>query len=102
MIHIIKEGQYKKIGLNLHRSSGGFVAYWVWYTPATHELHGWRFRLRMHKKPHIIWSVERWNVIDSYLRSNDLELVNRETLVDLKELQESQRRRNERYAYIKP
>jgi hypothetical protein len=102
MIHFTKEGHYKKIGLNLYRSKGGFVVGWIWYDIATHELRGWRFRLRMHMKPRILWSVEKSNVIDSYLFNHNLDLVNREVLVDLKELQESQKRVLERYAVVKP
>lgn len=102
MIHFTAEGGYKKIGLNLYRALGGFVIAWVWYDVARHELHGWRFRLRLHMAPRILWSREKVNVIDNYLTVNDLDLVHRETLVDLKELQERQKRVNEPYAYIKP
>ena len=101
MIHFTKEGAHKKIGLNLYRAAGGFVVAWVWYTPATHELKGWRFRLRMHIKPRILWSVESCNVIDNYLFVHDCDIVHRELLTDLKELQECQKRINEPYAYIK-
>ena len=58
MIHFTKEGSRKKVGLNLYRTRGGFVVAWVWYYPETHELKGWRFRLRMHMKPRILWSVD--------------------------------------------
>jgi len=102
MIHFTKEGCHKKVGLNLYRAPGGFVAARVWYDVPTHELRGWRFRLRLHMAPRILWSVERANVINNFLTVNDLDLVHRETLVDLKELQERQKRRNEPYAYIKP
>ena len=102
MIHFTAEGGYKKIGLNLYRARGGFVIAWVWYDVARHELHGWRFRLRLHMAPRILWSREKVNVIDNYLTVNDLDLVHRETLVDLKELQERQKRVNEPCAYIKP
>jgi len=102
MIHFTNEGGFKKVGLNLYRAPGGFVAAWVWYDIARHELHGWRFRLRLHMAPRILWSVERANVINNYLVVNDLDLVHRETLVDLKELQERQKRVNEPLAYIKP
>ena len=102
MIHFTNEGGFKKIGLNLYRARGGFVVAWVWYDIARHELHGWRFRLRMHMAPRILWSLERSNVIENYLAIRDLDLVNRETLVDLKELQESQKRVIERYAVVKP
>ena len=83
MIHITEEGGRKKVGLNLYRTRGGFVVAWVWYYPATHELKGWRFRLRMHMKPRILWSVDSCNIIANYLTIHDLQLVNREVLVDL-------------------
>ena len=83
MIHITEEGDRKKVGLNLYRTRGGFVVAWVWYYTATHELKGWRFRLRMHMKPRILWSVDSCNVIANYLTIHDLQLVNREVLVDL-------------------
>ena len=83
MIHFTKEGDRKKVGLNLYRTRGGFVVAWVWYYPATHELKCWRFRLRMHMKPRILWSVDSCNVIANYLTIHDLQFVNREVLVDL-------------------
>jgi hypothetical protein len=80
MIHITEEGGRKKVGLNLYRTRGGFVVAWVWYYTATHELKGWRFRLRMHMKPRILWSVDSCNVIANYLTIHNLQLVNREAL----------------------
>ena len=80
MIHFTKEGGRKKVGLNLYRTRGGFVVAWVWYYPETHELKGWRFRLRMHMKPRILWSVDSCNVIANYLTIHDLQFVNREVL----------------------
>jgi hypothetical protein len=78
MIHITEEGGRKKVGLNLYRTRGGFVVAWVWYYTATHELKGGRFRLRMHMKPRILWSVvQKYNIAppipdreeaDDYLR----------------------------------
>ena len=102
MINFTVEGGYKKLGLNLYRARGGFVAAWVWYDISRHEIKQWRFRLRLHMAPRILWSVEKANVIDNYLTINDLDLVHRETLVDLKELQDRQKRINEPFAYIKP
>lgn len=102
MINFTKEGAYKKIGLNFYRAAGGFVVAWLWYTPATHKLYGWRFRLRMHIKPRILWSVESSDVIKSYLWMHDCELVEREVLNDLKAMEASQKRTNEPLAYIKP
>ena len=80
MIHFTKEGGRKKVGLNLYRTRGGFVVAWVWYYPETHELKGWRFRLRMHMKPRILWSVDSCNVIANYLTIHGLQFVNREVL----------------------
>ena len=102
MIHFTHEGGYKKVGLNLYRARGGFVVAWLWYTPATHELKGWRFRLRLHMAPRILWSVDRSNVIQSYLMAHDCEIVHRETLVDLKAMEASQKRTNEPLCYVKP
>lgn len=102
MIHFTVEGGFKKIGLNLYRAPGGFVAAWVWYDVPTQELRGWRFRLRMHIKPRILWSVERSNVVDNYLSIRGLELVSAEVLNDLKAVERSQKRTNEPMAYIKP
>ena len=102
MIHFTNEGGFKKIGLNLYRAPGGFVAAWLWYDVAKRDLYGWRFRLRMHIKPRILWSIERSNVIKNYLMVHDLDLVQRETLVDLKELQDRMKRLNDNYAIVKP
>ena len=100
MIHFTKEGGFKKLGLNLYRAKGGFVAAWVWYDLAKHELHGWRFRLRLHMKPRILWSVERANVVDSYLHAHDMELVHREVLHDMRVGIRASMRRNDEYAYV--
>lgn len=102
MIHFTKEGRHKKLGLNLYFAPGGFVVAWVWYNVARHELHGWRLRLRMHMAPRILWSREKSNVIDNYLTLNNLDLVYRETLIDLKESEEKLKRLNDAYVYIKP
>lgn len=82
MIHFIKEGNYKKIGLNIYRSKGGFVLGWVWYDVRTRELHGWRFRFRLHIKPRFLFSRERHSVIDNYLYERDSVIVERPLLED--------------------
>ena len=64
-------------------------------------MHGWRFRLRIHMAPRILWSTDRVNVINNFMAVRNCEMVNRETLADLKELQERQMRINEPYAYVK-
>ena len=102
MIHFKEEGDYYRLGLNLYRAPGGFVATWVWFDFAKCETFIARFRLRLHRSPRILRSVERVNIISGYLHKHDLELVSREVLQDLKATEESMKRVNEPYAYIKP
>jgi hypothetical protein len=102
MIHYTPEGHHKKLGLNLFRAPGGFVAVWAWYDFATHEASSYRLRLRLHIKPRIVWTVERYNVITSHLWDIDCELVQREVLADLKAVEGDVKRINEPLAYIKP
>ena len=102
MINFTKEGYYKKLGLNLYRAAGGFVAVWVWYDIAKYEVVSYRFRLRLHIKPRVLWSVERFNVIDEFLRVRNLELVHREVLEDLNAIESDVKRRSESVAYINP
>ena len=102
MIHFIKEGDIRRVGLNLYRAAGGFVAVWVWYNTVTYNATYHRFRLRLHIKPWIIRSSGSFNVIDDYLLVNGYELVPREVLQDLSLLEADIKRTNEPYAYIKP
>lgn len=102
MIHFIKEGQHKKIGLNLYRAAGGFVVAWTWFNFATLEGFSWRLRFRAHIKPRFLFSTQRWNVINDYLLCHGMVLVNQEILQDLKAVEDQQKRTNEPYAYIKP
>jgi hypothetical protein len=102
MINFTKEGGYKKLGLNLYRAAGGFVAAWAWYDLSKYEVVSYRFRLRLHIKPRVLLSVERFNVIDEFLRARNLELVHREVLEDLNAIEFDVKRRNESMAYIKP
>jgi hypothetical protein len=102
MIHFKKEGDVYKLGLNLYRATGGFVAVWAWYDFAKREGIGYRLRVRLHMAPRILWAAKRWNVIDDYLRANDFELVHREILEDLNATEKAVKRINEPYAYIKP
>jgi hypothetical protein len=84
MIHFSTEGSFLKLGLNLRRTKGGVVAYWVWYDLATHEASCYRFRLRVHLRPRMLWTFSQWNVIDEHLALHDLVPVNREWLQDTK------------------
>jgi hypothetical protein len=102
MIHFKRECDYFKLGLNLYGAPGGFVAVWVWFDFAKCETFSARFRLRLHRSPRILWSVERVNIIEGYMRKHDLELVQRELLQDTRAAEESSMRRNERFAIIKP
>ena len=102
MIHYTKEGHHMKLGPNIRRTPGGFAAIWAWYDFATRNAFSARFRLRLHIKPRILWSVERFNVIDNYLAINGFELVYREVLEDLNATEAAVKRTNEPYAYIKP
>ena len=102
MIHFIKEGSHKKLGLNLYRSAGGFVAVWAWYDFATYEGISYRFRLRLHMKPRIMWEATRFNVIDNFLASRDLELVHREVLEDLNASESDLKRISNLVAHINP
>jgi hypothetical protein len=84
MIHFTPQGGKRKLGLNLHCAKGGFVAVWVWYDFVTHIASIYRFRLRLHTKPRILWYVERFNVIDDHIWNIDCELVPREVMDDLR------------------
>ena len=102
MIHFKKEGDFFKLGLNLYRAPGGFVAVWVWFDFAKCETFAARLRFRLHRAPRILRSVERVNIIDGYLRRHDLELVHKEVLEDLWKTEKSMKSTNECYAIIKP
>lgn len=91
MIHFTSEGHCMKLGLNLRRATGGFVAYWMWYDFATYTATSYRFRLRVHMRPWLLRSVSSWNVIDDHLWNIDCDLVPREMLADLKAVEEQHR-----------
>jgi hypothetical protein len=102
MIHYTPECRVMKLGLNFCRLPGGFRAIWAWYDFATHKATTYRLRLRWHMAPRILWSVERFSVIDNYLALNGFDLVSTEVLQDLKAAEDQVKRTNEPYAYIKP
>jgi hypothetical protein len=101
MIHFIKEGDIRRVGLNLYRAAGGFVAVWAWYDAVTRIMSYRRFRLRLHIRPWIVRSSGRFNVIEEYLMDYGLALVQREVLQDLSLLEADIKSINESYAYIK-
>ena len=82
MIHLMHEGGYKKIGLNLYFTKGGFVVSWVWYDIRHREIHGWRFRFRAHLRPWLLFSRSRESIIESYLFDNDCVIVEKAVLED--------------------
>lgn len=100
MIHHTPEGSFIKLGLNFSRTPGGFRLLWAWYNFASHQAVTYRLRIRFFK-PQFMWAVNRFNVIDAHLQRHDLELVSREVLADLRAGEESRKRINERYTYIK-
>ena len=83
MIHFIKEGDIRRVGLNLYRAAGGFVAVWAWYDAVTRTMSHRRLRLRLHIKPWIMRSSGRFNVIEDYLMVRGLVLVRREVMQDM-------------------
>ena len=102
MINFTTMGAAVKLGLNLYRAPGGFVAIWAWYDFASHKATIRRLRIRLHMSPRILRSVETFSVIDNYLKHHDLELIHRERLVDLHEIEEDVKRINEPLSYVKP
>ena len=102
MIYFIKEGDIRRVGLNLYRAAGGFVAVWVWYDAVTRIESYRRFRLRLHIRPWIVRSSGRFNVIEEYLMDYGLALVQREVLQDFNLLEADIKSDNESHAYIKP
>ena len=82
MIHFMKEGSYKKIGLNIYRTKGGFVVGWVWYDIRHREIHGWRFRFRWHLRPWFLFNRNRESIIHSYLFENDAVVIEKALIQD--------------------
>ena len=70
MIHYTKEGEYLKLGLNFRFTKGGFSMLWIWYDFATETAVQYRFRLRMHMKPRILWSVSHLDRKSTRLNSS--------------------------------
>lgn len=106
MIHRTLEGDHPEIGLNITTSFNWrrpwIVLRWVWYTPKTRTMTSRRIRIRLFMRPFIITSKDSFDVVHGYLWENELELVHREVLQDLKDAEESQMKRYDHLAYIKP
>ena len=96
MIHYTPEGHQIRLGLNFSGAPGGFRMMWAWYDFATQTATTYRFRLRLHIAPRIMWEAAKWNVIDNYLTINNLELLHKDAV------ERTVKRTNESYALIKP
>ena len=99
MIYLRKEGQYLKIGLNITLMPDNLVVSWVWFDFARQEASSRGFAVSRHGFRR---RAARWNVIDNYLRMNELSVVHTEVLQDLKAVEASTLRLNEHLSYIKP
>ena len=99
MIHLRKEGQHFKIGLNITLLRGSLAVNWVWFDFARQEgsYRGFALSRRGFRR-----RSARWNLIDSYLRLHGLSLVQEETLQDLRAAEALGMRLSERSVYIKP
>ncbi len=88
MIHYKREGQSVGIGLNITVGvNKGWLPWitlcWAWYTPASHKMKGWRFRIRTWRFAVFCTSAE-WDVIENYLKQTDQRLISRELIEDLR------------------
>ena len=102
MIHYTPEGHRIKLGLNFSGAPGGFRLLWAWYDFGSNKATTYRLRVRLHMAPRILWEAKTWNVIDAHLELHGLDVVSKEVLADLKSVEETQKKRNERFVYIKP
>lgn len=97
MIHIRKEGEFLRLGVNITFTPGRLTVCWAWFNFSRQEgsargftvsRHGFRSR------------TDRWNVVDNYLRRHNLTVVQEEVLQDLKEIETDFKKRNDEYAYV--
>lgn len=98
MIWIRQAGDFFRVGLNLCFARDHIAVHWAWYNFARHE--GSHRGFTVSRKGFRRRSA-RWNVIDEYARANNMALVNTEVLADLKEAEQSEMRRNDRFAYVR-
>ena len=77
MIYYTPEGHCIKLGLNFSLTQGGFRMLWAWYDLATTTVTIYRFRVRLHMAPRIIWEIKKYNLKDIYMA--DAMLKARET-----------------------
>lgn len=98
MIWIRKAGDFFRVGLNLCFARDHMAVHWAWYDFARHE--GWHKGFTVSRKG-IRRRSARWNVIDEYARTNNLEMVNREVLADLKEAENDHMRQIDEFSYLR-
>ena len=101
MIHFIKQGESFRLGLNIAIAKGGFVAIWMWMDISSHIATKYRFRLRLHMRPWIIWEVERKDIFIEFLKRHDFDVVSREVINDLKAMEDFQMHRYDHHVTIK-
>lgn len=97
MICIRKPGDYFRVGLNLCFARDHVAVHWAWYDFARRE--GSHRGFTISRKGFRRRSA-RWNVVDEYARSHNLEMVNREVLADLKETESGQMKRMDEFSYL--
>jgi len=98
MIWIRKAGDYFRVGLNLCFARDHIAVHWAWYDFARHE--GSHRGFTVSRKGFRRRSA-RWNVINEYARSHNLEMVNREVLADLKETENGQMKQMDEFSYLR-
>ena len=98
MIWIRKAGDYFRVGLNLCFARDHIAVHWAWYDFAKRE--GSHRGFTVSRKGFRRRSA-RWNVINEYARSHNLEMVNREVLADLKETESGQMKRMDEFSYLR-
>ena len=98
MIWIRKAGDYFRVGLNLCFARDHIAVHWAWYDFARHE--GSHRGFTVSRKGFRRRSA-RWNVINEYARSHNLEMVNREVLADLKETESGQMKQMDEFSYLR-
>lgn len=97
MIHLRKEGEFLRLGLNITVTRWRLTVCWAWFQFDRHQASARGFTL---SRNGLRLRSERWDVIDHYLRLHELTLVREEVLRDLKDTEVSVMRRNDDYAYL--
>ncbi len=82
MIHWTAEGHPPKLGLNWRVSKGDFVVQWFWVNYPKHEAFRAYFRLRWRYSWYYNWEVERWNIVENWIRWFGLVVVPKEAAED--------------------